>query len=96
MKSIAAVEQRPQVLVSASAIGFYGDRGAAELDETAVAGSGYLAEVCQEWEAEADAATELGLRVVKVRIGVVLSPDGGALAKMMLPFKLGLGGIVGP
>jgi uncharacterized protein (TIGR01777 family) len=96
VKSIAAVEQRPQVLVSASAIGFYGDRGAAELDETAVAGSGYLAEVCQEWEAEADAATELGLRVVKVRIGVVLSPDGGALAKMMLPFKLGLGGIVGP
>lgn len=96
VKSIAAVEKRPRVLVSASAIGFYGDRGAAELDEASAAGTGYLSEVCQEWEAEADAATELGLRVVKVRIGVVLSPQGGALAKMMLPFKLGLGGVVGP
>ena len=95
VKSIAAVEKRPQVLVSASATGFYGDRGAAELDEASAAGTGYLSEVCQEWEAEADAATELGLRVVKVRIGVVLSPQGGALAKMMLPFKLGMGGVVG-
>ena len=81
--------------VSASAIGFYGDRGDTELDESSAAGSGYLAEVCEAWEKEADAAAELGLRVVKVRIGVVLSPKGGALAKMMLPFKLGLGGNVG-
>ena len=95
VKSIAAVENRPKVLVCASAIGFYGDRGQKELDETAEAGQGFLADVCKDWEAEANAATELGLRVVNVRIGVVLSPKGGALQKMLLPFKLGLGGIVG-
>lgn len=95
VKSIAAVEKRPKVLVSASAIGFYGDRGAAELTESSESGTGFLSEVCQEWEAEADAAKALGLRVVKIRIGVVLSPKGGALAKMLLPFKMGLGGVVG-
>ena len=95
VKSIAAVEKRPKVLVCASAIGFYGDRGAQEMNETSAAGKGFLPEVCEEWEAEANAAKELGLRVVNVRIGVVLSPKGGALAKMLLPFKLGAGGIVG-
>ncbi len=96
VKSIAAVEKRPKVLVCASAIGFYGDRGAAELEESSAAGTGFLPDVCREWEAEANAAKDLGVRVVNVRIGVVLSPKGGALAKMILPFKLGLGGIVGP
>lgn len=96
VKSIAAVGKRPKVLVCASAIGFYGDRGASELDESSAAGTGFLADVCREWEAEANAAKDLGVRVVNVRIGVVLSPKGGALAKMILPFKLGLGGIVGP
>ena len=96
VQSIAAVEKRPQVLVCASAIGFYGDRGAMEMDESSAAGSDFLADVCEQWEAEATAATELGVRVVNVRIGVVLSPKGGALKKMLRPFKLGLGGIVGP
>ena len=95
VKSIAAIGHRPKTLVCASAIGFYGERGDTVLDEDAVAGSGFLAEVCRGWEQEAEAATELGLRVVKVRIGVVLSPKGGALAKMLLPFKLGAGGIIG-
>lgn len=96
VQSMAAVEKRPRVLVCASAIGFYGDRGAAEMDESSAAGSDFLADVCEQWETEANAATELGVRVVNVRIGVVLSPHGGALKKMLRPFKLGLGGIVGP
>lgn len=95
VKSIAAVEKRPKVLVCASAIGFYGDRGAQEMSEASEAGTGFLPDVCKEWEAEANAAKDLGLRVVNVRIGVVMSPKGGALAKMLLPFKLGAGGIVG-
>ena len=95
VKSIAAVKQRPKTLVCASAIGFYGERGETVLDESAAAGTGYLADVCREWEHEAHAAADLGLRVVNVRIGVVLSPKGGALAKMLLPFKLGAGGIIG-
>lgn len=95
VKSIAAVENRPKVLVCASAIGFYGDRGAQELTEASDPGTGFLADVCKEWEQEANAAKELGLRVVNVRIGVVLSPKGGALAKLLFPFKMGLGGVVG-
>jgi len=66
------------------------------MDESSAAGSDFLADVCEQWETEANAATELGVRVVNVRIGVVLSPHGGALKKMLRPFKLGLGGIVGP
>ncbi len=95
VKSIAEVKQRPKTLVCASAIGFYGERGETVLDESAAAGTGYLSDVCREWEHEAQAASALGLRVVNVRIGVVLSPRGGALAKMLLPFKLGAGGIIG-
>ena len=95
VQSIAAIDKRPQVLISASAIGYYGDRGDLELTESAGPGSGFLAELCQEWEAEANAAKELGVRVVNIRIGVVLNPKGGALGKMLLPFKLGLGGVVG-
>ncbi len=95
VKSIGAIEHRPKTLVCASAIGFYGNRGDEILTESSAAGTGYLADVCQQWEAEALAAEELGVRVVCVRIGVVLSPKGGALAKMLLPFKLGAGGIIG-
>lgn len=95
VKSLGTVSNRPKTLICASAIGFYGHRGDEVLNESSPAGSGYLADVCQAWEAEALAAQSLGMRVVCVRIGVVLSPKGGALAKMLLPFKLGLGGIVG-
>ncbi|HEY2768214.1 MAG TPA: TIGR01777 family oxidoreductase [Solirubrobacteraceae bacterium] len=88
------VEGRPAVLVSASAVGYYGARGEEPLDEEAPAGSDYLAQVCVAWETEARAAAELGMRTVQVRIGVVLDRDGGALAKMLPPFRLGLGGPV--
>lgn len=81
-----------RVLVSASAIGFYGDRGDEELTEDSAAGTGFLADVCREWEREAQAAT---CRTVRVRIGIVLGPGGGALSKMLTPFKLGLGGRLG-
>ncbi|MEP3482516.1 MAG: TIGR01777 family oxidoreductase [Fuerstiella sp.] len=95
VKSMAAISERPKTLICASAIGFYGNRGDEELTETSDPGTGFLPDVSLEWEAAADAATELGMRVVKVRIGVVLSPLGGALQKMMLPFKMGMGGVVG-
>lgn len=86
---------RPQVLVAASAIGFYGDRGDEVLDETAVAGEGFLADVCKAWEAESLRAQELAVRTAIIRIGIVLGKDGGALAKMLPPFQLGLGGRLG-
>jgi len=86
--------ERPATLISGSAIGYYGAHGDEPLDEEAPSGSGFLAETCAAWEAEADAARELGTRVVKLRTGVVLDPSGGALAKMLPPFKLGVGGPV--
>ncbi len=86
---------RPQALVAASAIGFYGDRGDEELDETSLAGAGFLADVCKAWETESRGAEELGLRTAIVRIGIVLGKDGGALSKMLPPFQLGVGGRLG-
>lgn len=86
--------QRPGTLVSSSAIGYYGPHGDEPLDEDAAPGSDFLAEVCVEWENAAAAARELGLRVVQVRTGVVLDSDGGALSKMLPPFRLGVGGPV--
>jgi uncharacterized protein len=83
------------VLVSVSAIGYYGDRGDTELDESERRGEGFLAEVCEAWEAEARHAEALGLRVVVARLGVVLSERGGALPRMLLPFRLGVGGKLG-
>lgn len=91
---LAGLARRPRVLVSASAIGYYGDRGDEVLDEGSSQGNGFLAQVCAEWEREAMAATALGIRVVSVRLGVVLAPQGGALAKMLPLFRLGLGGAV--
>jgi len=88
-------EARPATLVCASAVGYYGDRGEVELDEEAGLGEGFLAEVCRDWEAAAAAAEDHGLRVVRVRIGVVLSGAGGALPLIRLPFSLGLGGRLG-
>jgi uncharacterized protein (TIGR01777 family) len=85
---------RPATLVSGSAIGYYGPRGNEPLDEEAPPGENYLAQLCVEWEAQALAARELGMRVVQIRTGVVLDRGGGALAKMLPPFRLGLGGPV--
>ncbi|HEV2975676.1 MAG TPA: TIGR01777 family oxidoreductase [Solirubrobacteraceae bacterium] len=90
----AQARRRPRALISSSAIGYYGAHGEEPLDEDAPPGASFLAEVCVEWEAEATKATELGARVVLVRTGVVLHKDGGALAKMLPPFRLGVGGPV--
>ncbi len=84
-----------KVLVCASAIGYYGDRGDEVLKEESASGSGFLSDVCREWEAATQPAVERGIRVVNLRIGIVLSPSGGALAKMLMPFKLGVGGVIG-
>ena len=86
---------RPTTFVCASAVGFYGDAGERELDERAPVGSGFLAEVCRDWEAATVPAAEAGIRVVRLRIGVVLARDGGALSLMKLPFQLGVGGRLG-
>ena len=91
-EALAKSAQKPRVLVAGSAIGFYGDRGDEVLREESASGSGFLAEVCREWEAAAQPAAEAGIRTVNIRTGVVLSTTGGALEKMLLPFKLGLGG----
>lgn len=88
-------ERRPRVLVAASAVGFYGDRGEEELTEDSPPGTGFLAETCQQWEQEVLAAEDLGVRTVRIRIGIVLSPEGGALARMLPIFKLGAGGPMG-
>lgn len=93
--ALTSASPRPKTLVSASAVGFYGDRGDALLGEDAGPGSDFLAEVCKAWEAETRPAEDAGLRVVRARLGVVLAGDGGALARMLTPFKLGLGGKIG-
>ena len=95
-EGLAKLRRPPEVLVSASAIGWYGNAGDAELDETASAGQGFLPEVCAAWEAATEPARAAGIRVVNLRIGVVLAAKGGALARMLTPFKLCLGGPVGP
>jgi uncharacterized protein (TIGR01777 family) len=94
-QTLAKLQRKPAVLVSASAVGFYGSRGDAFLTEEATKGTGFLADVCAEWEAEAKPAAEAGIRVVHPRIGVVLHPQGGALQMMLPVFRLGLGGVTG-
>ncbi len=94
-EAIASLDPTPAVFVSCSAIGFYGLRGAELLTETSAPGEGFLAAVCGAWESAAVAAGAAGVRVVHPRIGVVFAKEGGALAKMRLPFKLGVGGRVG-
>ncbi|HET9384667.1 MAG TPA: TIGR01777 family oxidoreductase [Gemmatimonadales bacterium] len=93
--AIAGLAQRPATLLAASAIGYYGDQGAAELTERSPAGDDFLAEVAREWEAATASAARAGVRVVNMRFGVVLTPNGGALGKMLPPFRLGVGGPVG-
>ena len=92
-ETLAKLAKPPKVLVSASAIGYYGHRGDEILREESASGSGFLSEVCRQWEKAADPVRQKGIRVVHPRMGVILSQEGGALAKMLLPFKLGLGGI---
>lgn len=95
-KTLAGMTQgRPATLISASAVGYYGDTGDRVVDERAPLGSGFLADVCQAWEAELEPAREAGVRVAVARLGVVLDKQGGVLAKMLVPFKLGVGGAIG-
>ena len=94
-RTAARIDPRPSVFAVASAVGFYGDRGDEILTEESSAGTGFLTDVVQAWEAAADPAREAGIRTVHLRQGIVLSKDGGALKQMLLPFKLGAGGRVG-
>lgn len=94
-ETLAQLAAPPRVVVSASAIGYYGDRGAEVLTEESPVGTGFLAGVCREWEEATHPAVERNIRVVTARIGVVLNPTGGALAQMLLPFRFGLGGVIG-
>jgi uncharacterized protein len=93
--ALAIVDPRPSALVCASAVGFYGDRGDEELTDASPQGDSFLAEVVKEWEAASSPADEAGIRVVHLRFGIVLGPEGGALRRMLIPFRLGLGGRLG-
>jgi uncharacterized protein len=93
--AMAACDPRPEVLISASAIGYYGDTGDREVDETAPPGIGFLAELVRDWEVAAAPATEAGIRVVNLRSGLVLSRGGGLLGQLLPPFRLGLGAKIG-
>jgi uncharacterized protein (TIGR01777 family) len=94
-RAIATAPQRPRVFISASAVGYYGDRADDVLSEENPSGGGFAAEICRQWEGATRPAAEAGIRTAQVRIGVVMSADGGALPKMLLPFRLGLGGRLG-
>ena len=95
VEALAGLPRRPEALVCASAVGYYGSRGDELLDESAPPGSGFLPEVCVAWEKEAHAAAALGMRVALIRIGMALDPRGGALARMLPPFRWGAGGRLG-
>jgi uncharacterized protein (TIGR01777 family) len=94
--SLSGLQRPPQVLLSGSAIGIYGNRGDQELTEDAPVGTGFLSDLCVQWEAATAPAEAAGIRVAHLRTGIVLSDKGGALKKQLLPFKLGLGGRSGP
>lgn len=94
-KAISYLTEPPKVFISASAVGFYGSRGNDELTEDSTSGTGFVAEVCREWEAASKPASESGIRTVNLRFGIVLTPKEGALAKMLPPFKMGVGGVLG-
>jgi len=95
VKALTVLPNKPRVLIAGSAVGFYGDCGDEELNEQHVAGSGFLADVCQQWEAVANEAAKSGIRVVNLRTGLVLGEDGGPLQKMLMPFRLCLGATIG-
>lgn len=94
-ETLASLNEKPGVLVSASAVGFYGDRGAEVMREESASGSDFVSEVCREWEKATLAASQAGIRVVHLRIGLVLDAEGGSLPRMLTPFKFGLGGKIG-
>ncbi len=94
-EALAQAKDKPQVFACSSAIGYYGDRGSEALNEESAPGSGFLSDVCREWEAATQAAIHAGIRTVQMRTGIVLSPKGGALRKMLMPFKMGVGGRIG-
>jgi uncharacterized protein (TIGR01777 family) len=94
-QALAQAEERPKVFVCGSAIGYYGNRGDESLSEESSPGSGFLAEVCQQWEEATTPAVQADIRTAHLRTGIVLSTNGGALKAMLLPFKLGLGGRTG-
>jgi uncharacterized protein (TIGR01777 family) len=94
-ETLAKLKQKPEVLVSASAVGFYGSRRNETLNEQSASGSDFLAEVCREWELATQSASQAGVRVVHLRFGVILSHEGGALPKMLFPFRMGVGGKLG-
>jgi uncharacterized protein (TIGR01777 family) len=94
-EGLAKLTRAPRVLLSASAVGYYGDRGDEILSEDSPSGSGFLAAVARDWEAATEPAAAAGIRVVRMRFGVILSPRGGALAQMLTPFRLGGGGRIG-
>ena len=94
-EALAGLSHRPSTFINASAIGFYGNRGAELVDEESGPGEGFLAKVCREWESAAAPAEEAGTRVVKLRLGPILAREDGMLAKMLTPFKMGMGGKVG-
>jgi uncharacterized protein (TIGR01777 family) len=94
-QALAQSKHKPQVFVCGSAIGYYGDRGDEVLNEQSAPGTGFLSEVCREWEAAIKPAADAGIRTVSLRTGIVLTPKGGALGKMLPPFKMGVGGRIG-
>ena len=94
-QALAQTQKKPQVFVCSSAIGYYGSRGDEVLTEQSAAGDGFLPDVCRDWEAATQPAAEAGIRTVQIRTGIVLSPKGGALGKMLTPFKMGIGGRIG-
>jgi uncharacterized protein (TIGR01777 family) len=94
-QALAHTSEKPRALITASAIGYYGDRADELLREGSTPGTGFLAEVCREWEAAAHSAANAGIRCAQLRTGVVLSPDGGALKMMLPPFRMGVGGNLG-
>lgn len=94
-ETLAQMANPPRTLLCASAIGIYGDRGNESLDEQSSPGSGFLADLCRDWEAATEPARKKGIRVASLRFGVILTPRGGALAKMLTPFKMGVGGVIG-
>ncbi len=95
VEKVLSLPKKPKLFIAASAIGYYGDRKEEELTELSSAGSGFLAKVCQDWEAATFPLRDAGVRKINARLGMILSKNGGALQKMLLPFKLGLGGNLG-